>query len=234
MPITIILPTLNEAQNIGKLIDKIENIFKKNKYDGKIIIVDDMSEDDTSGICKQFNKKYKNIIVIDRNIRDGFGKALQRGYEETEDDILISMEADNSCDPNDIPKIVNKLNAGYDIVIASRYMKKSLTNKSIINTIISRVGNKFISFLTGIVITDFTIAYRGVRKNITNIVKCNEKDANPFLVEFIIRAHRKGFKKITEIPTHYKDREFGVTKNKLIKAIPKTFLAVIKITIFRR
>jgi dolichol-phosphate mannosyltransferase len=229
MDVSLVLPTLNEADNIEKLVDNLERVLKKNKLKGELIIVDDESEDGTAELARKINKKYGNVKILIRTIRDGAGAAHLHGYKHAKGDVVISMEADNSCDPEDIPRIVEKIRAGNDIVVASRYADGASTNKSFANILISRLGNVFISRIYGIPINDFTIAYRGFRREIIDKINCVEKDGNPFLMEFIVKANMAGYKKIIEIPTKYTEREFGVSKNKLMKAIPRTFRAAIRI-----
>lgn len=229
--VSVVLPTLNEAQNIESLVDSLEAVLKKAKLTSELIIVDDESEDGTAAIARKLNTRYGNIKTLVRTVRDGAGAAHLHGYKNARGKIVISMESDNSCDVDDLPTIVQKINAGYDLVVASRYAKAGSTNKSAANMIISRLGNIFISTISGIRISDFTIAYRGFRREIIERVECREKDGNPFLMEFILKANRAGYKKITEIPTVYREREFGVSKNKLIKAIPRTFFAAVRITL---
>lgn len=231
MLLSIVLPTLNEAGNIEKQIKDIEDVLHANGLRGEIVIVDDDSEDGTARITRGMNKKYGNIRTLVRKVRDGAGAAHWFGYRNAKGGIVIAMEADNSCDAGDIPVIVKKISEGYDIVVASRYAKGASTNKSLANKTISRLGNIFISLISGIRINDFTIAYRGFRREIVAKIDCTEKDGNPLLMEFILKAKNAGYAKITEIPTHYRERAFGVSKNKLMKAIPRTFKAALRIAI---
>ncbi|MBI4014650.1 MAG: glycosyltransferase [Candidatus Aenigmarchaeota archaeon] len=229
--ISIVLPTLNEAGNITKLVGDIEQVLRKNNLKAELIIVDDDSEDRTAQITRDLNKKYGNIRTLVRHVRDGAGAAHWFGYKSAKGDVVIAMEADNSCDAEDIPKIAKKISEGWDIVVASRYAKGASTNKSLANKAISRLGNVFISIISGIQISDFTIAYRGFRREIADKINCVEKDGNPLLMEFILKAKNAGYAKITEIPTHYRERVSGVSKNKLMKAIPRTFKAAVRISI---
>ncbi len=231
MLLSIILPTLNEAGNITKLVDDIELVLKKSGLTGELIIVDDDSEDGTAQITRSLNKKYGNIRTLVRTVRDGAGAAHWFGYKNAKGDIIIAMEADNSCDAGDIPVIARKISKGYDIVVASRYAKGASTNKSLANKAISRLGNAFISLISGIPINDFTIAYRGFRREIVNKINCTEKDGNPLLMEFILKAKNAGYVKITEIPTNYRERQFGISKNKLTRAVPRVFYACVRIAI---
>jgi len=64
-----------------------------------------------------------------------------------------------------------------------------------------------------------------------NKINCTEKDGNPLLMEFILKAKNAGYVKITEIPTNYRERQFGISKNKLTRAVPRVFYACVRIAI---
>lgn len=231
--LSVMIPTLNEAGNIKKMVDSIELMLSKNKYLGEIIIVDDNSEDGTAQIARDLNKKYKNIRVIVRNVRDGAGAAHVVGYKAAKGKIIIPIEGDCSCDINDIPKLVKKIEQGYDIVVASRYMSGGGNSKH--TSIISYYGNKLISLFSGIQISDFTLSYKAFRREIMDKVKLVEKDGNPLLMEIILKANKAGFNRITEIPTRYTGfRAYGKSKNRFFRASILTFIAMIRITILGR
>ncbi len=227
--VSCILPTLNEAGNIEKLIGEIQDVYKKNSFKGEIIVIDDSSPDGTWKIVQKIAKKNPNVKLIVRKVRDGAGAATYEGYKAASGDIIVSMESDLSCNPQDIPKLVNKIEDGYDIVAASRYTKGGHTNKPLFNVLLSKSGNKFVSVLFRIKISDFTLHYRAFKRQILKKVNPVEKDGNPFLMEFIVKAKRKGFNRITEIPTVFRNREYGVSKNKVLGASIRTLKATLRI-----
>ncbi len=227
--VSVVMPTLNEAGNITKMIDDVEAVFKEHDLKGEIVVVDDHSEDRTADIAKNLNNKYGNVRVIVRNVRDGAGAAHLVGYQAAEGEIVIPIEADCSCDVSDIANLVKKIDEGYDVVVASRYAKGGRNTKT--TATLSRFANIVISKITRIPINEFTIAYRAFRKEVVDKLNLVEKDGNALLVEFLFKAHRAGYK-IGEIPTKYSAyRKYGTTKNVIIRAGFNTFKALGRIYI---
>jgi dolichol-phosphate mannosyltransferase len=130
-----ILPCYNESLNLNKLLKDFTNFFATKNKIIKIIIVDDGSKDNSIEVINRFKKKnfYKNISIkiLKHKKNMGLGKALKTGFEHCflngkNDDILISMDTDNSHTINLSYKMANKIILNeYDVIIASRYKKNS-------------------------------------------------------------------------------------------------------------
>ena len=223
--ISVILPTYNEKENIATLIKKIIQVFNENRYDGEIIVVDDKSPDGTGKIVDELTKKYKNVVLITRDIREGIGAAHLTGYQNAKGEIIISMDADLSHDPKEIPKILNKINEGYDIVVGSRYVKGGGSDKPRKNQLISIIGSKFTSSMLNVQVSDFTNGFRAFKKEIIHNIELNEK-GNVFLMEFLCKSNKQGYR-ITEVPIFFRERRKGMSKTQVlresIKAVKFTF-----------
>lgn len=228
--ISVVIPTYNEKDNIGILIDNIEAVFKKNKLSGEIIIVDDNSPDGTGDVINNRNKKYENVRLITRNER-GVGTAHYLGYKKSNGDLVIAMDSDLSHDPEQIPEFIKKIGEGYDIVIGSRHIKGSryekVARKTFLKYLTSRIGNILSTTISGVKIHDFTNGYRAIRKEVINQSSYPDSNGNAFLMEFIVKAHKRGFR-ITEIPTTFKDRVAGKSKLKLGRQAGLYFLKLLK------
>jgi len=229
MDLTVVLPTLNEAENLPVLIPRIESFFKKHDLDAEILVVDDIGHDKTPQVAYKLNEKYKNIRVIERKVRQGAGAAHLDGIKDAKGDIIISMEADNSCDPEDMAKILKKIDEGYDVVVASRYMKGGQSKKSFFGALPSKLGNLFISIIHGIPVHDFTFAYRGFKKSVVPKLNLIEKDGNPFLMEFVVKSKHSARAKIAEVPVVFAKRHKGISKNKVLGAMKRTLIATVRI-----
>ena len=229
--ISIVLATYNEKENLSKFIPTIEKIFKRNKMKGEIVVVDDNSPDGTSNLSRQLNKKYHNIRLLWRPKKMGPGSAHWDGYRFAKGDIIVGMDVD-SHDPYDIPRFVNKINQGYDLVVNSRFIKGGYYEIKSFQTfekyLASKFGNILIRFLSGVPIHDFTCSMRAVRKEVVKDVHTESK-GNSFFMEFIVKAYRKGYR-ITEIPIKFKDRTVGKSKLKLGRQSFRMLVDLIKYT----
>jgi len=217
--ISVVLPTYNERENILKLIEHIENVVKRNKLKSEIVVVDDSSPDGTAAAVKALNKNYGNIRVLIRKKKLGVGSAHMFGYQHSNGDVIIAMDTDLSHDPEQIIAMIEKMNEGYDIVAGSRHMKGSYYERKTPETrrkyIASKYGNMLTTFLSGVPIHDFTNGFRAIRKYVVKNVE-TESTGNSFLMEFLVKAHKKGYR-VTEIPVTFKDRKFGHSKLQLEK-----------------
>ena len=207
----IFTATYNEKENIKKLLENLNHL----KIDIDILVIDDNSPDKTWEILQELEKNSTNLKVIVRKDKSGldtahklaFEYAKNNGYEK-----FISMDADLSHDPNEIPKMIDILNKS-SFVIGSRYIEGGKCEMSSHRLMLSIVGNKFIKKLLRIDCNEFTTSYRGF-----NLLKLNEFDLNvvnskgySFFMETIYRLNKHGVV-INEIPIHFRNRRHGSSK----------------------
>ncbi len=214
--VSIILPTYNEKENIAILIPEIEALFqKKQLYQLKeIIVVDDYSPDGTALLCQELHKKYKNIVVLQKQ-KQGIGAALRYGYDHAHGDIILSMDSDLSFSVTDIPLLLEKIKQGNDLILGCRhsvqgagYETKQLGTQ--IKGFISSFGNKLIPYMLNISVHDFSANFRAIRKDVWHSLLTTEK-TNLLLLEMVVKVHKKGYK-ISEVPVVFSERRFGVSK----------------------
>ncbi len=215
--VSVILGTYNERENISRLIPAIESILKKNGIRGEIVVVDDNSPDGTSEVVRKFGARYGNVRLLWRPTKMGPGSAHMDGFKAAKGSIIVGMDTDFSHDPEDIPRFVRKIRDGYDLVLASRYIKGGGYEVNSFQTLrkklASRFGNVLISLLSGVPVHDFTTSLRAVRREVVENVE-TEARGNSFFMEFVVKAYRRGYR-TTEIPIVFKDRVVGKSKLKL-------------------
>ena len=207
----IFTATYNEKENIKFLI---ENLNKLN-LDIDILIIDDNSPDKTWEILQKLEKEIKNLKVIVRNNKSGLDTAHKLAYNYAIDHEyvkFISMDADLSHDPNEVPKMINILDSS-SFVIGSRYIKGGKCEMTGFRLFLSIIGNKFIKKILKINCNEFTTSYRGfnlAKLNGFNLNIINSKGYS-FFMETIFRLNKNGIK-INEIPIHFKNRRHGYSK----------------------
>ena len=214
--ISVVIPLYNEEANMNSLVDSLIDLRKRERWDCEIVLVDDNSSDKTGEICDNYAKN-KFIKVIHRKKGDnGMGSALREGTKKARGEVIIWTMGDNSDDINTFPKLVNKLNKGYDMVFGSRYMKGGTRGDlDLIKASVSG-GYTFVCKLVfGFPVHDITNAFRCFRKEVFDKIKLESSD---FAIspEFAIKAHLKGFK-LGEVPTTYSNRKAGKTKMNILR-----------------
>lgn len=232
MKISIVIPTYNEKDNVKILIPRIFEIFRKNKINGKLIIVDDNSPDGTSNVIRKFKRSYP-ITLITRKKKMGLGSAYITGFKKAlkeNSDIIFEMDADLSHPPEFIQEFIKKIEEGYDVVIGARTISGGkIIGWSIYRKIISKIGNLIGKYLAGVYIDDLTSGYRAYRKEVLKNIELNDILSNgyAFQLEMLARCYRKGYK-IATIPIKFLNRIYGKTKLS-IKDIIEFFLVSMKI-----
>lgn len=211
--IYLFLPAYNEEKSIKKLFTRIIEVKKNNNLDLKIILLNDGSKDKTLSEVNKFKKKI-DIEVLNHEINRGLGETIRDGFEHIakiskRDDILIRMDCDISHDPKYIPRLVEKINQGNDIVICSRFQKGgSSGDLSLYRLFISRCANLLMKIMLPVKgVREYSCAYRAYRCSLV-------KDAiniygNYFIdlkglgftcsIEKLVKFGKMGAK-ITEIP----------------------------------
>lgn len=122
--VAVILPTYCEAENIESLIREIQEL----KLDILIAVIDDSSPDGTAEIVKNLQEEYDNILLFVRPEKLGLGTAITTGFQlmlhlKNQPDHIITMDADYSHNPRDIPRLIHAAKCGYDLIIGSRYYR---------------------------------------------------------------------------------------------------------------
>jgi glycosyltransferase involved in cell wall biosynthesis len=149
--ISIIIPAKNEADNLKKLLPLL---IEKTKG-AEIIVVNDGSTDDTRAVCESFG-----VRTINNPYSKGNGAAIKSGARASKNDHLVFMDADGQHKPDDIPKLMEKLHRGYDMVVGSR----SVTAQASIGRATANiVYNRFASWMVQHKIADLTSGFRIVR-----------------------------------------------------------------------
>ena len=215
MDVSVVLPTYNERESICVLIPKIVDVFKRDGHTFEIIIVDDSSPDGTAEVLRKLKLKLgADIRVITRARKEGVGSALREGYDNARYDNIVSLDSDLSCNPEDILTILEKLDEGYDLVVGSRYHSRGYYERKYLKTflknVVSRWGNIFVRVITGVKLTDFSLNFRGIRRDVWEKLKTEDK-TNSMLLEMIVKANYSGYR-LGEVPVTFKDRIYGESK----------------------
>ena len=209
--ILIFTATYNEKENIINLINKI------NEYSGNadILIIDDNSPDGTGNLLKDFAKENNNLNVIIRDKKLGLDTAHKIAFKYAKENSyssLITMDADLSHDPSEIPKMISLLKINY-FVIGSRYIEGGKSEMTIARQLLSIYGNKLIKFILGIKCNEFTTSYRGFNLDKLKGFHLNlvTTKGYSFFMGTMFVIQKMKFE-IKEIPIIFKDREKGISK----------------------
>ena len=204
--ITIILPTFNEAENIKTIIPALSEVFLKEGIDGEILVVDDNSPDGTAEAAKGLADKHPVRVHV-RKAEKGLSKAVMEGFNLSNGDICIVMDADMSHPVGKIPEMITPiLQRKCDATVGSRYINGGgCENWPVGRKIISRLAGFLASGVT--TLSDPTSGFMAIRKNIMNGI-----ELDPRGWKIVLEVTTKVNPRIMEVPIIFKDRKEGESK----------------------
>jgi len=220
--VSIVVPAHNEEGNLPALMKALIPIRAKLK-DAEIVLVDDHSTDATPRMVDGFAKKYSFVKALHRrNGIRGMGNTLKEGTRAATGGIVVWTMADLSDDPSIIPKFVEKINGGVDMVLGSRRIEGGSTgNQPFLKSFFSW-GFAFASRLfIGVKVQEVTNAFRAFRKELFEKISLQYGDFG-ISPEFTLKAHIAGYR-IEEVPASYADRKKGVAQFKMFKMARRYF-----------
>ena len=151
MKISIVLPAKNESAAIGQTVEKIKHLL----IHYEIIVVNDGSTDSTEEVAEQAGAK-----VVSHPYSKGNGAAIKTGARTATGDVIVFMDADGQHDPQDIPRLIAKIEEGYDLVVGARQKgSQASVGRGIANTLYNNIA----SYMTEHNVEDLTSGLRAVR-----------------------------------------------------------------------
>lgn len=219
MKIIVIVPTYNEAQNIGILIDELRLRFLEIAHEMHILVVDDNSPDGTAKEVEKKQEKHSGLHLITGE-KAGLGAAYIRGMsyalDELGADVVFEMDADFSHQPKDISPMIAAIEQGADFVIGSRYVRggKIPEQWGIVRKMISRSGNLIARYLGGLYkIRDCTAGFRAIRSSVLRKIDLNNLGVQGYAFQIAL-LHKALLNRVTvqEIPVEFVDRIRGNSK----------------------
>ena len=233
--ISIIIPTFNEKENIHRLIKNIKKVVPK----AYIVIVDDSIDDEIGKIVKK--NKYLNVNYYHRKNAKGRGSAvlfgLRKNFSKGKKRIFIEMDADFSHRPIELKKNIELFKKkNYDLLISSRYLKKSkIINWPISRKIFSKLSNILAQLVLRVNVSDYTNGFRIYSSNAVNIIlkKCGKiGDGFIILSEFLLALNINKLR-IGETNTIFVNRIRGESSVNF-KLIVNSFVGLIKLFVIKK
>ena len=204
MDLSVVIPVLNEEENVGELTRRISESVDGKYSDYEIIFVDDGSSDNTVNQLRTIQETYPRVRII--SLRKNFGQtpAMRAGIDHSKGTIIVTLDGDLQNDPTDIPVLVEKLKEGFDLVAGWRLKRKDpfLSRK-----LPSMIANKIIGFITGVPIRDNGCSLKAYRANIIKEIPLYSE-----MHRFIPAMSTLAGVKIAQIPVNHHPRIHGQSK----------------------
>ena len=202
--LSVVIPVYNEEENVPRLCAALREALDQIGTPWEAILVDDGSTDGTADALDAEAQRDERFVVI--HLRRNFGQtaAMAAGFDHARGDVIIAMDADLQNDPRDIPRMLDKLAEGYDVVSGWRKNRK---DKWLTRVLPSRIANWLISTITGVHLHDYGCSLKAYRREIIRDVRLYG-EMHRFLPALCYWAGAR----ISEIEVTHHPRKFGRSK----------------------
>lgn len=210
----VILPTYNERENIKIIVKEIFSVLP----DIYILVVDDNSPDKTAEVVKEMMLEYEHLDILERKEKNGLGAAYKdaivRSIQDPDIWAIITMDADGSHAAEYLPIFLKEL-IEFDLIIGSRYIDGGdVLNWEFFRKKLSRFGNLYAKFWTGLKINDLTAGFICARRDLLEKIDFDNISASGYAyqIEFKFNCINKLKARTTEIPIIFHSRRQGESK----------------------
>jgi len=224
----IVLPTYNEEENLGKVLETLKN----NYPEFFLLVVDDSDNDLTENLFNKFN--YQNSKIIKRNKKMGRGSSVRLGFEyavKNDFSTIAEMDSDCSHEPLELKNLIDHfMKNNCDLVIGSRYLKDSkIINWGFKRIFFSKLANYLAKLLFNYPVTDYTNGYRVYNKKLVKkILEYPQLNSGfIYLTEILLIVFNNNYKCL-EVPTTFVNRTMGKSSVNL-RSITSSFFGIIRL-----
>lgn len=205
--LSLIAPTYNERENLVPLVERVHEVLSKYRYE--LVIVDDNSPDGTAELARSLSTKYPLKVIV-RTAERGLASAVVRGFNEASGRVLCVIDADLQHPPEAIPDLLEAIDSGADVVIASRYIPGGgvvgwSTKRKVISKGAKFLASHLLSSARGI--RDPLSGFFLFRKDVIDGVTL-APTGYKILLEVLAKGHPT---RVTEVAYTFQERERGVS-----------------------
>lgn len=209
--ISVVIPIYNEEESIPYLYKELDEVLSGMENDYELIFVNDGSSDKSLSVLSEIADRDEHVYVIEFRRNFGQTAAMAAGLENTTGDIVVTMDGDLQNDPREIPRMLKKLEEGYDMVAGWRKDRK---DKFINRRLPSIIANKLISKVTNVHLHDYGCTLKMMTGELARGIKLYGE-----MHRFIPALAYQFGAKIAEIPVNHRERQFGTTKYGISRTI---------------
>ena len=199
--ISVTVPVYNEAEALPILAERVTNVLTQLGQSWELIFINDGSQDGSEEVLDGLAEKNPSIKVVHFRRNYGQTAAMMAGFDYAQGDVIIPMDGDLQNDPSDIPKMLTKIEEGFDVCSGWR---KDRQDNALQRNIPSIMANRLISFVSGVRLHDFGCSLKAYRAEVVQGLRLYGE-----LHRFIpVLAHYRGHR-VAELPVNHRPREHG-------------------------
>lgn len=212
--VSFVIPVYNEEDNLVELCDRLTRAAKALGRPWEAVFVNDGSRDRSLSILRECAAADSRIVVVDFNRNYGQHAAVFAGFEESRGEIIVTLDADLQNPPEEIGKLVAKMDEGYDVVGSVRVNRQ--------DTLFRRAASKLVNWgtsrATGVELSDYGCMLRAYRRNVVRTL-CASKEISTFIP--VLADMFAG--KVAEVEVAHAERQRGESKYGVLKLVRLQF-----------
>ena len=212
--LSVVVPVYNEEENLPELLPRLRAALDALAKSYEVVLVNDGSRDRSLELLRDAAARDPHLVVIDFNRNYGQHSAVFAGFEEARGEIIVTLDADLQNPPEEIGKLVAKMDEGYDVVGSVRVKRKD----SFFRRMASRLVNRVTSMATGVHLSDYGCMLRAYRRGVVKTL-CQSKEISTFIP--VLADMFAG--RVTEVPVAHAERLKGQSKYSIVKLVRLQF-----------
>jgi len=202
--VSVVIPVLNEEENVAESYHEVSGVMASLGRPYEILFVDDGSSDKTIANLVAVGGQDPHLRIIEFRRNFGQTAAMAAGFQNTKFDIVVALDGDLQNDPAEIPRMIGKLEEGFDLVAGWRKDRK---DKYLSRRVPSMIANRLISFFTNVRLHDYGCTLKVMRGDIARGIRLYGE-----MHRFIPALAYEQGAKIVEMPVRHRERKFGTSK----------------------
>ncbi len=211
LDLSIVVPLFNEESSVRPLVDAVTGALSEQRS-WELILVDDGSVDATSRIAEAIARSRPRVHLLKLARNYGQTAAMQAGFDHARGAVVVSMDGDLQNDPRDVPRLIDKLNEGYDLVVGYR---KRRQDKLLTRKVPSVAANLIVRWITGLAIRDNGCSLKAYRRELLDRMRLYS-DLHRFIPA--VAAGMAGAR-IAEVAVRHHPRRYGQSKYGLSRVV---------------
>lgn len=224
--LSLIIPAYNEEMNIIPTLNSLLATLRHESIPFEIIVINDNCQDNTRQLVEERQKEMPEVILVNRTLPRGFGRAVRSGLEHSTGDVIILFMADLSDDAQDVIRYYRKIEGGFDCVFGSRFTKESkVTGYPKIKLIVNRIVNRMLQILFFTKHNDLTNAFKAYRSHVIRDIMPLQASHFNITIEMSLSALIRKYN-IATIPINWNGRTWGSSELRL-RVMGRRYLATL-------
>src|SRR4051795_11809842 len=212
--LSVVIPVFNEEENLPELLDRLTATLVPLGKPYEVVFVNDGSRDRSLALLQEASARDPHLVVVDFNRNYGQHAAVFAGFEACRGEIVVTLDADLQNPPEEIPKLVAKMEEGFDVVGSVRVHRQD----PLLRRVASRIINRITALATGVQLSDYGCMLRAYRRPVVKILAESHEISTFIPVLADLFAGR-----VTEIPVAHSERKHGESKYGLLKLVRLQF-----------